>query len=64
VNDKTAKPHEREDRSHNQWSVGVVEHDSVPIDGVLVADRMAYGCDAKDGQNYNRAEHHQNMGPD
>jgi hypothetical protein len=49
VNDKTAKPHEPEDRGHNQRSIGVVEHDSVPVDGVLVADRMAYGSDANDG---------------
>jgi hypothetical protein len=64
MNDKTAKPHEPEDRSHNQRSVGVVEHDSVPIDGVLVADRMAYGSAANEGQNYSRAEHDPDMGTD
>lgn len=41
-----------------------MEHDSVPVDGVLAADRMAYRSDANDGQNYNRAEHDPNMGPD
>jgi hypothetical protein len=50
VNDKTTKPHEPEDRGHNQRSVGVVEHDSVPVDGVLVADRMGYSSNANGGQ--------------
>jgi hypothetical protein len=40
-----------------------VEHNSVPVDGVLVADRMAYGSDANGGENYNRPEHARNMGP-
>jgi hypothetical protein len=34
-----------------------VKHDSFPVDGVFVADHVAYGSDAGDGQNYNDGEH-------
>jgi hypothetical protein len=34
-----------------------VKHDSFPVDGVFVADHVAYSSDAGDGQNYNDGEH-------